>query len=101
VWTVICLATVGAGNAVLDVAGFTLIQRGTDDAVLARVFGVFEVLVIAALGVGSIIGSLLVDQFGVRVALVVAGSAITGNSTSAREIENVIRSRLTESTVAA
>ena len=53
-WTVICLAVVGAGNAVLDVAGFTLIQRGTDDAVLARVFGVFEVLVIAALGVGSI-----------------------------------------------
>jgi CRP-like cAMP-binding protein len=28
-------------------------------------------------------------------------SAITGNSTSAREIENVIHSRLTESTVAA
>ncbi len=76
VWTVICLATVGAGNAVLDVAGFTLIQRGTDDAVLARVFGVFEVLVIAALGVGSIIGSLLVDQFGVRIALVVAGSIL-------------------------
>jgi MFS family permease len=76
VWTVICLATVGAGNAVLDIAGFTLIQRGTDDAVLARVFGVFEVLVIAALGVGSIIGSLLVDQFGVRVALVVAGSIL-------------------------
>ena len=67
-WTVICLAVVGAGNAVLDVAGFTLIQRGTDDAVLARVFGVFEVLVIAALGVGSIIGSLLIDQFGLRAA---------------------------------
>lgn len=75
-WTVICLAAVGAGNAVLDVAGFTLIQRGTDDAVLARVFGVFEVLVIAALGVGSIIGSLLIDQLGLRAALVVAGSIL-------------------------
>jgi MFS family permease len=75
-WTVICLAAVGAGNAVLDVAGFTLIQRGTDDAVLARVFGVFEVLVIAALGVGSIVGSLLVDQLGIRAALVVAGGIL-------------------------
>ena len=75
-WTVICLAVVGAGNAVLDVAGFTLIQRGTDDAVLARVFGVFEVLVIAALGVGSIIGSLLIDELGLRAALVVAGSIL-------------------------
>ena len=75
-WAVICLAAVGAGNAVLDVAGFTLIQRGTDDAVLARVFGVFEVLVIAALGVGSIIGSLLIDELGLRAALVVAGSIL-------------------------
>ena len=75
-WAVICLAAVGAGNAVLDVAGFTLIQRGTDDAVLARVFGVFDVLVIAALGVGSIIGSLLIDELGLRAALVVAGSIL-------------------------
>jgi MFS family permease len=75
-WTVVCLAVVGAGNAVLDIAGFTLIQRGIDDAVLARVFGVFEVLVIAALGAGSIVGPLLVDQLGPRSALVVAGSIL-------------------------
>jgi hypothetical protein len=75
-WTVVCLAVVGAGNAVLDIAGFTLIQRGIDNAVLARVFGVFEVLAIAALGAGSIVGSLLVDQLGPRSALVVAGSIL-------------------------
>lgn len=75
-WTVVCLAVVGAGNAVLDIAGFTLIQRGIDDAVLARVFGVFEVLVIAALGAGSIVGPLLVDQLGPRSALVFAGSIL-------------------------
>ena len=75
-WTVVCLAVVGAGNAVLDIAGFTLIQRGIDDAVLARVFGVFEVLVIAALGAGSIVGPLLVDRLGPRSALVVAGSIL-------------------------
>jgi MFS family permease len=76
IWTVVCLTVVGAGNAVLDIAGFTLIQRGIDDAVLARVFGVFEVLVIAALGAGSIVGSLLVDHLGLRTTLIVAGSIL-------------------------
>jgi predicted MFS family arabinose efflux permease len=73
VWALACLAVVGAGNAILDVSGFTLIQRAIDDAMLARVFGVFEVLVVTAVGIGSILGSLLADQFGVRTALVIAG----------------------------
>jgi hypothetical protein len=73
IWALACLAVVGAGNAILDVSGFTLIQRGIDDAVLARVFGVFEILVAIAVGVGSILGSVLVDQLGARSALVVAG----------------------------
>jgi hypothetical protein len=75
-WTAVCLAAVGAGNALLDISGFTLVQRGIDDAVLARVFGVFEILVIAAVGVGSIVGPVLVDRLGPRTALVVAGSIL-------------------------
>src|SRR5436190_11812931 len=73
VWALACLAVVGAGNAVLDVSGFTMIQRGIDDAVLARVFGVFEILVVSAVGIGSIAGSGLVDGLGVRGAIVAAG----------------------------
>ena len=76
VWAFACLAVVGAGNAILDVSGFTMIQRGIDDAVLARVFGVFEVLVVSAVGVGSIMGSLVVDQVGIRWALVVTGAIL-------------------------
>jgi len=76
IWTGTCLVFVGVGNAILDVSGFTLIQRGIDDAVLARVFGVFEMLVIAALGAGSIAGSLLVSQVAIRPALVVAGGIL-------------------------
>jgi MFS family permease len=72
-WALGCLAVVGAGNAILDVSGFTLIQRAIHDAVLARVFGVFEVLVLTAVGIGSILGSVLVDQLGIRTALVVTG----------------------------
>src|SRR5262249_2878754 len=72
-WTITCLAIVGAGNAILDICGFTLIQRGIDDTVLARVFGVFEILVITPVGMGSILGSLLVSQLHLRTALIVTG----------------------------
>src|SRR5207245_7994743 len=65
-WVIVCLAVVGAGNAILDVSGFTLIQRAIDDAVLARVFGILEVLGVTAIGIGSIVVSLLVDQLLVR-----------------------------------
>jgi predicted MFS family arabinose efflux permease len=75
-WTYTCLAVVGIGNAILDVSGFTMIQRGIDDAVLARVFGVFEILVIVAVGAGSVLGSVLVSQLQLRGALVVAGSIL-------------------------
>jgi MFS family permease len=72
-----CLAVVGAGNAILDISGFTLIQRGIDDAVLARVFGVFEILVVIAVGTGSLLGSLLVDQLGARLTLAISGAFLT------------------------
>jgi MFS family permease len=72
-WALLCLSVVGAGNAILDVSGFTMIQRGIDDAVLARVFGVFEILVVTAVGLGSILGSVLVEQLGPRPALAIVG----------------------------
>jgi predicted MFS family arabinose efflux permease len=75
-WAIACLAVVGAGNAVLDVSGFTLIQRAIDDAVLARVFGVFEILVVTAVGLGSLTGSLLVNELGARTALAITGCVL-------------------------
>ena len=72
-WGLLCLAVVGAGNAVLDVAGFTLVQRTVDDRVLGRVFGVTEILAFAMVGIGSILAPVLIDEFGVRHALIVAG----------------------------
>ena len=39
------IAFVGVGNALIDVAGFTLMARMAPDEVLARVFGVLESLV--------------------------------------------------------
>jgi hypothetical protein len=67
------LACVGVGNSLIDLAGFTLLARLAADEVLARVFGVLESLVALSIGVGAIVASLVVDQAGVRPALVTVG----------------------------
>jgi MFS family permease len=69
----VLLSFVGVGNALIDVAGFTLIGRLTPDAVLARVFGVLESLVTVSIGLGAILASALVEWFGIRAALVSIG----------------------------
>jgi hypothetical protein len=67
------LACVGVGNSLIDLGGFTLLARLAADEVLARVFGVLESLVALSVGVGAIVASLVVDQAGVRLALVTIG----------------------------
>ncbi len=67
------LAFVGVGNALIDVAGFTLIGRLAPDAVLARVFGVLESLVAVSIGLGAILASTVIDWLGVEVALISIG----------------------------
>jgi MFS family permease len=67
------LAFVGVGNALIDVAGFTLIGRLAPDAVLARVFGVLESLVAVSIGVGAILASAVIAWFGIPAALIAIG----------------------------
>lgn len=69
----VLLAFVGVGNALIDVAGFTLIARMAPDEVLARVFGVLESLVAIFIGIGAVVASLLVEWFGVPAALIAIG----------------------------
>ncbi|WP_457255498.1 MFS transporter [Pedococcus sp. P5_B7] len=63
------IALVGIGNALVDVAGFTLLARMAPDEVLARVFGVLESLVAVSVGVGALVAAWVVDGFGPRSAL--------------------------------
>ena len=70
------LALVGVGNSVLDVAGFTLVQRLVADRVLARVFGVLETLAMAGAGLGALLTPALIDVVGGRRALVVTGAVL-------------------------
>jgi hypothetical protein len=67
------LAVVGLGNAIADVPFFTLPVRMAPDAVLARVFGVFEALVAAGVGLGAVAAPVLIDAGGERTTLVVVG----------------------------
>ena len=67
------MAFIGAGNALIDVAGFTLLARMAPNEVLARVFGVLESLVAISIGVGALATSWIVDVWGLRPALVAVG----------------------------
>ena len=70
---VLVLAGVGAGNTVVDVAVVTLLQRSAPDAVLGRVFGALESVVLSALGLGAVAAPLAIHAVGTRAALVLTG----------------------------
>jgi hypothetical protein len=64
---------VGAANASIDVAGYTLLARCVPNEVRGRVFGVLQSLVGFGMAAGAIAAPLLVDVAGLPGALVVAG----------------------------
>ena len=69
----VLLAAVGVGNTLADVSGMTLLQRVTPGAVVGRVFGVLESVLLLTVALGSAVAPALVWAFGTRGALVVAG----------------------------
>ncbi|MFN2629066.1 MAG: MFS transporter [Gaiellaceae bacterium] len=78
VWTkpaavLVLLGVAGVGGTVADVAAMTLLQRAAPEAILARVFGVLETVILVTLGVGSLLAPLLIDAIGARPALVASG----------------------------
>jgi hypothetical protein len=66
----------GAGLAIVDVAGRTILQRSVRDEVMARVFGVQEGLAMAALAVGSILVPVLVVILGLTGAILVIAAIL-------------------------
>lgn len=73
---VVAMAVVGAANAVLDVAGFTTLQRTIPNDVRASVLGLFEGYVAAMAGLGGIVAPLLLAAFGTLGAFVVTGAIL-------------------------
>ena len=74
--TLVVFALIGLAIIIGDVAGFTLLQRGTPSDVLARVFGVLHSLFYATVALGAILAPPLIHAVGVRWALVVVGGIL-------------------------
>ena len=70
------LFVVGIGSSIADVAAFTLIQRAVPEHVLARVFGVIQMLWVLTVGIGGLIAVPLVNQLGARTAIIIAGASL-------------------------
>lgn len=66
----------GAGNATLDISGFTLLQRTVPSAERMAVFVFLEAVVGVGLGVGSLLAPVLLAAFGDRGALLIAGAIL-------------------------
>jgi hypothetical protein len=69
----VLFAVVGIGNALIDAAGFTMLARLADETVLARMFAAFEAILTIGIAVGALLSPLLIDLWGIRVALVAVG----------------------------
>jgi MFS family permease len=67
------LAVLGIGNSIVDVNAVTIMQRAVPDAVLGRALGALDGLLLAGLGLGSILAPLLIATVGPEAALVVTG----------------------------
>ena len=76
VFAVVVLAGIGLGNSIVDVAAVTLLQRSAPDAVLGRVFGALESVLIAAVGVGAVLAPVLIHVVGVRLAFAITGAVL-------------------------
>ncbi len=80
-WPLVALAVAGllvtgVSNALLDVSGFTILQRGIPASERVPVFGLLEGMVGFGVAAGGIVASLLVEQFGARGALGIAGAIL-------------------------
>src|SRR4051794_2622005 len=70
----VALGVLGLGNTLVDVAGLTLLQRTAPPAVIGRVFGVLEMLLVGTIGLGAALAPALIALIGIRWSLVVTGA---------------------------
>jgi len=72
----VLIGLAGLGLTLVDVSGFTLLQRAVPEEVLARVFGVLHSAFFATGGIGAILAPVLIDWVGIRTSLIVAGAVL-------------------------
>ena len=64
---------IGAANASIDVAGYTLLARSVPNEVRGRVFGVFQSSAGFAIALGAVLAPVLVQLAGLQGALMITG----------------------------
>ena len=69
---------VGIGNAVVDVAAFTMVTRLAGPRAAGKVLGALEFVALAGLATGSILTPLLLHVLGVRGTLALLGGGLAG-----------------------
>ncbi len=71
--TLVALGLIGLGNSLVDINALTLLQRTVPDAVLGRVLGALEGVLLGSIGIGSLLAPVLIDAAGIRPALIATG----------------------------
>ncbi len=66
----------GSGTLVVDVLAVTAMQRSVAPTMVARVFGVFFALVLAAISLGSVLAAAMVSRLGLHGSLLVVGLGV-------------------------
>jgi MFS family permease len=67
------LVLLGIGNPLIDVPCFTLLQRAVPEEVLARVFGILQLIWNGAIGIGAVLAPAVISGIGLRGTLLVTG----------------------------
>ncbi len=70
---VVAMVLTGVGDTAIDVSAVTLLQRVVPEAMLGRVFGLLEAVLIAGLAFGALLAPVLVSLLGFDGALLVVG----------------------------
>jgi MFS family permease len=74
---IVMFALIGLGNSIADVASLTIVQRAVPDDVMARVFGVIQMLWYGSIGIGAALAPALIAWVGLENALIVTGAGMT------------------------
>jgi MFS family permease len=67
---------IGISNSLVDINAYTIVQRVTPEAVMGRVFGALESIIIGGMALGSLAMPILLGWIGLRPALAVIGGVV-------------------------
>ncbi len=73
---VIMMVLLGLANSIVDINGFTIIQRITPEETMSRVFGALESAFIGGMAIGALLMPLLISTAGLRWGLVIVGATV-------------------------